>query len=415
MTSQVPPAAAVTGPVARWLARRHGFVVDRPVRPGGDETFPLAAVRTGPPSRLPVLVVPGGPGLASVVPYAGLRSTATRLGLDLIMVEHRGVGLSRRDAHGRDLPDPVDTVTVEAAADDLAAVLDHAGVARAVLYGSSYGSYLAQVFALRHPGRVAAMVLDSPVLSVEHDLAVVRRERRRLLWDGEEPALAPVAEAVRDLAAAGAPMAELSQVVQVVYEAAGPDVLRRLLRARRRDRLRHTWRRISRLGGWDLEGHGVPYLAEPDLVSGIAFGQLGVGLPPDGGPLDPQLHFASAARRPSYRGEPLDLAAHLPGLDVPIAVVSGDRDLRTPRPIAERLVDLAPDAVLVPLRGTGHSALDTHQLAALWIAHAVASVDGHRLPSMADRLSGLPRRGPSRLLGPALGVVTALPALPTAD
>jgi hypothetical protein len=257
------------------------------------------------------------------------------------------------------------------------------------------------------------MVLDSPLLSVEDDLALVRRHRRRLLWDGEDRALAPVAAMVRDLADAGMPMAELSHVVQVVYEVAGPDVLRRFLLARRRGRLRRTWRQISRLGAWDLEGGGVPYVMEPDLVTGIAYGELGFGLPPDGGPLDPQLHFTDAAtRHPSYRRDPLDLPAHLPNLDRPLVVVSGDRDLRTPRPIAEHLVSLAPEAVLVPLRAMGHSALDTHQLAALHIAHAVATGSGHRLPALADRLSALPRRGPSHWLGPALRAVTAPTALP---
>lgn len=397
---------APVGEVARWLARRHGFVVERPVGPGGDGTFALAAVRTGPPSALPVLAVPGGPGLASVVPYAGLRAAAARRGMDVIMVEHRGVGLSRRDADGRDLP--LDAVTVEAAADDLAAALDAAGAGRAVVYGSSYGSYLAQVFAVRHPGRVAAMVLDSPMLSVEGDLATARRHRRRLLWDGEDPALAAVAGAVRDLAGTGMPMAELSHVVQEVYERAGPDVLLRLLVARRRGRLLRTWRRIRGLGGWDLEGHGVPHLMEPDLVAGIAFGQLGFGLPPDGGPLDPQLHFAeTGAGRPPYRGEPYDLAAHLPDLDGPLVVVSGDRDLRTPRPVAAQVAGLVPGALLVPLRATGHSALDSHQVAALHVTQAVVAGAGHRLPALADRLSALPRRGPARWLGPAMRAVTA--------
>jgi proline iminopeptidase len=397
---------------ARWLARRHGFAVDRQVRPGADGTFRLAAVRTGPRGPLPVLVVPGGPGLGSVVPYAGLRSAAARRGLDVIMVEHRGVGQSRRDAAGRDLP--VEAVTVEAAADDLAAALDAAGARRAVVYGSSYGSYLAQVFAVRHRDRVAAMVLDSPLLSVEDDVATVRRYRRRLLWDGGDPALAPVAAAVRDLAAEGMPMGELSHVVQEVYEFAGPDVLLRLLRARRRGRLRRTWRQLRGLGTWDLAGHGVPYLMEPDLVAGIAFGQLGFGLPPDGGPLDPQLHFAGDGARLPYRGEPYDLPAHLPELDVPLVVVSGDRDLRTPRPVAERVAELAPDAVLVRVRDMGHSALDSHQLAALLVAHAAASGTGHRLPALADRLSALPRRGPSHWLGPALRTATAATALRTA-
>jgi pimeloyl-ACP methyl ester carboxylesterase len=48
-----------------------------------------------------------------------------------------------------------------AAADDLAAILDALDVPRVVVYGDSYGTYLAQVFAIRHPDRTAAVVLDA--------------------------------------------------------------------------------------------------------------------------------------------------------------------------------------------------------------------------------------------------------------
>ncbi len=350
-----------------------------------------------------MLVVPGGPGLASVVPYRGLRARAATLGLDVLMVEHRGVGLSRRDEDGHDLL--LEEVTIESAADDMAAVLDDAGIGQAVVYGSSYGSYLAQAFAVRHPDRVAAMVLDSPMLSVEYDLAVSRAHRRRLLWDGEDPQLAPVAAAVRALAARGGPMSELSNVVQIVYEFAGPHVLHRLLLARANGRLRRTWNLVNTLGQVEIEGAGQPFVMEPDLVAGIAYGQLGYGLPTDGGPLDPQVAFAGAAEHnPHYAGEPFDLAAALTRATWPVVVVSGEQDLRTPRPIAERIVDLAPRGLLVALGRTGHSALDTHQSAALHIARAAADRQTSRLTHTAQ-LDALPRRGSLRLIGTALSAI----------
>lgn len=92
-------------------------------------TLGLRYVRTGPVTDEPVLVVPGGPGLASVLPYAGLRAMAARLGIDVLMVEHRGLGLSRRDAAGHDL-EPED-LTVDAVVEDLLAVLDAVGAPRA--------------------------------------------------------------------------------------------------------------------------------------------------------------------------------------------------------------------------------------------------------------------------------------------
>ena len=38
--------------------------------------FDLAYVRSGPRADIPIVVIPGGPGLASVLPYRGLRRRA---------------------------------------------------------------------------------------------------------------------------------------------------------------------------------------------------------------------------------------------------------------------------------------------------------------------------------------------------
>lgn len=398
-----------TARAAERLLQREGRTVERPVGGGRDAVLRVAYVRSGPRGDAPpVLVLPGGPGLASVLPYTGLRADAARRGLDVLMVEHRGVGLSRRDTSGEDLP--LAAVTVAAVVEDLAAVLDDAGVDQVVVHGASYGSYLAQAFGARHPERVAAMVLDSPVHSPADDLAAARAHRRRLLWDGDEPALAPVAAAVRALADE-VPAAELAHVVQVVHEFAGPEVLHRLLLARRAGRLRSVWDRVASLGSGEAEGTGQPYVMEPDLVAGMMYGELGFGLPPDGLPLDPQLAFADAAARHVARhgvvdvADPFDLPAAVPWFTWPTAVVSGDRDLRTPRPVAEHVAAVDPDAALVPLARTGHSALDTHRRAALHVAHAAAVGAVHRLPALADRLADLPRRGPSRHVGTALAAV----------
>src|SRR5262249_3361177 len=74
--------------------------VRRPVTPDAPDRFDLYYVRTGPKSDHPLVIIPGGPGLASVAPYRGMRRHATAAGLDVIMIEHRGVGLSRHDDQG---------------------------------------------------------------------------------------------------------------------------------------------------------------------------------------------------------------------------------------------------------------------------------------------------------------------------
>ena len=143
-------------------ARRRSDVAGQ-AAPGSDEEFDLYYVRTGRKSTHPLVVIPGGPGAASVALYRGFRRRAAAKGLDVIMVEHRGVGMSRHDDSGADLPP--EALTIDQVVDDVAAVLDDAQVDKAVIYGTSYGTYVAAGVGVRHPDRVHAMVLDSPVLS----------------------------------------------------------------------------------------------------------------------------------------------------------------------------------------------------------------------------------------------------------
>lgn len=132
----------------------------------------------------------------------------------------------------------------------------------------------------------------------------------------------------------------------------------------------------------------------------IGYRELAYAPAPDGQPLDPDLSLLAAARNfPPFDREPYDLPTALPDFRWPATVISGARDLRTPRPLAERVVDLLPDGVLVPLDDLGHSALDTHQLAALNVARIVSRGHHRRLPDLAARVGALPRRGMSRLVG----------------
>jgi 3-oxoadipate enol-lactonase len=68
----------------------------------------------------------------------------------VVVIDNRGVGRSDR---------PWGPYRVGQLADDVAAVLDAAGVARAFVLGISLGGMIAQHVALRHPGRVAGLGL----------------------------------------------------------------------------------------------------------------------------------------------------------------------------------------------------------------------------------------------------------------
>jgi pimeloyl-ACP methyl ester carboxylesterase len=386
--------------------------IRRPISPDGTDEFDLYYVRGGRKSAHPLLIIPGGPGVASVQMYRGLRRRATVAGLDVIMIEHRGVGMSRHDDSGADLPP--EALSVDQVVDDVAAVLDDANVDSAILYGTSYGTYVAAGVGVRHPGRVRAMILDSPLLS-RHDIVIVRNAIRRLLLRGDSPETAPLAPKVRKLVDAGMMTGSATQVVATVYGFGGAALLDRELDLLL-DGRNMLWRVLSRFATTAK----VPYRYEEDLVSRIAFRELDYAAEPDGLPLDPALaERETRTQTATFEDEPYDLVTEMPNFGWPTVVVSGGRDLITPPAVAERVASLVPNAVLLQLPTMAHSALDFREPAALAIAGAVfrGEVDG--LAARAAALDALAPRHGVRLLWKAVelaaiaeGALPALPAVP---
>lgn len=383
--------------------------VRRPLTPGATEQFDLYFVRTGPPSRRPLVIIPGGPGMASVGHYQGLRRRAAAEGLDVIMVEHRGVGMSRHDDAGADLPP--EALTIEQVVDDIAAVLDDAGVEQAVVYGTSYGSYLAAGVGVRHPARVAAMILDSPLLNRD-DIEIVRRELRDLLWHGlaPDPQTSELAAKVRKLADDGALTAADAQLAATLYGLGGADLLHRLFDLLLDDRSL-LWTTMSRIE--QAAARKLPYRNESDLVGPIGFRELNFHGIPDGLPLDPAVAMRESAPEepPAFEGEPFDLVAEMPSFGWPTVVISGGRDLTTPPAVADRIAGLVPDAVLVGLPTAGHSILDTREPAALVIAVEVSAGRADGLAARGEELDGLPVRPELWLMGSAIEVAARIEAI----
>lgn len=385
--------------------------VRRPVCPGSDERFDLYYVRTGRKSAHPLVVIPGGPGAASIALYRGFRRRAAAHGLDVIMVEHRGVGMSRHDDSGADLPP--EALTIEQVVDDVAAVLDDAQVDKAVCYGTSYGTYIAAGVGVRHPGRVHAMVLDSPVLSA-NDIVAVREATRRVLWDGDNVETASLAPKVRRLVDNDVLTPMAAQLAIAVYGFAGPAVLRRqldLLLAGRR----WLWSGLSRAARLLFERKS-PYRHEPDLVGRIGYRELNYGAVPDGKPLDQAVAFREFATETiEFEAEPYDLVTEMPNFTWPTVVISGGRDLITPPAVAQRIASLVPGAVLVNLATAGHSAVDVRERAALDIVKTVYDGTISELPARADKLDSTPGGLPIRLLVWGIAAAAALEqALPDA-
>lgn len=384
--------------------------VRRPVTPDGDEQFDLFYVRTGKKSVNPLVVIPGGPGAASIALYRGLRRHAAARGLDVIMIDHRGVGMSRHDDRGADLPP--EALTIDQAVGDIAAVLDDAQVDKAIVYGTSYGTYLAAGVGVRHPDRVYGMVLDSPLLSAD-DIDAVRDETRRVLWDGDAPETAELAPKVRKLVHDGVFTPAAGQLAAAVYGFAGPAMLARQLDLLLQGR-RGLWTVLDQASKFLFE-RKAPYRHEPDLVGHIGFRELNYGATPDGKPLDPAVAFREMAVQPlDFDAEPYDLAMAMPKFAWPTVVISGGRDLITPRSVAEQIVSLIPDAVLVDLPTAGHSVIDVRERAALDIVEVLYGGDISTLSARGKQLDAVPASLGIRLLIAGLSaaavVESALPA-----
>lgn len=394
----------MSGPRSAKLAALPGVrSVRRPVTPGSGERFDLYYVRSGPPSGQPLVIIPGGPGMGSIAAYQGLRTSAARRGLDVIMVEHRGVGMSRCDDSGSDLPP--EALTITQVVDDVAAVLDHAGVDTAIVYGASYGSYLAAGVGVRHPGRVHAMVLDSPLLN-SNDFHVVRDYSRRLWWDADTA----LAAKMRALSEAGSLVPEDLTIAAAVYGLGGPEVLERHLDALLSGR-RALWMALRHIVVQVARRH-VPYHNEADLVGRIGFRELNFVGSPDGLPLDTTLTWRGVPGADTpFEGEPFDLVAELPGFRWPTVAVSGGRDLITPPAVADRIVDLAPAVTLVRLPTAAHSVLDTREAAALRIVTEVSAGRADALAGQGAALDTLPPGLPLRWTPTALQVLARLAAV----
>jgi len=86
------------------------------------------------------------------------------------VLPRKGYRLHVYDARGHGQSEGADEYTYEKLADDLDAVVEYHGVAGPfVLGGHSMGCHMAVTYALRHPGRVSALILIGPVYTGDED------------------------------------------------------------------------------------------------------------------------------------------------------------------------------------------------------------------------------------------------------
>jgi pimeloyl-ACP methyl ester carboxylesterase len=131
----------------------------------------------------PLFVLAGGPGQAGsdITVLLDTAFAKVRANRDVVFIDQRGTGRSERlDCNDGSDPLTLDdaalraatlaclrgfgdrllSYTTQAAADDLDRVRDALGAERINVWGGSYGTRLAQVYAQRHPERVRSLILD---------------------------------------------------------------------------------------------------------------------------------------------------------------------------------------------------------------------------------------------------------------
>ena len=91
------------------------------------------------------------------LPERLLRESAESL--RVIAIDNRGTGRSSA---------PLKPFKLSHMADDLSAVLEHAGVSKAIVVGISMGGMIAQHFAIRHPDKAAGLLLIATSAGLPH-------------------------------------------------------------------------------------------------------------------------------------------------------------------------------------------------------------------------------------------------------
>ena len=316
---QASPSARQAGRAARCPAGAPPFGTAR--RPAVTTSSTSTTCVTGRKSAHPLVVIPGRPGRRVGRALPGVPRRAPRpTGLDVIMVEHRGVGMSRHDDEGADLPP--EALTIDAVVDDVAAVLDDAAgrqghrlrhVVRH-LSGRRARRPPPDAGARHGPGLAAAV---APTTSTRCATPV-----RRVLWDGDGPG-------DRRPGGEGAPPRRRRRAAPPTDVAARRRHVRlaRPGRARAanwtcccsRPRLAVGRRRARRPGCCSSARRRTT--TSPTWSERIGYRELNYGAVPDGKPLDPAVALREMATGDvEFVAEPYDLVAAMPGFGWPTVV-----------------------------------------------------------------------------------------------
>jgi len=117
--------------------------------------------------RPTIVLLHGGPGFDHT-PYKEWYAPLTEIA-QVVYYDHRG--------NGRSEDGPRERWNLDQWADDLRTLCDVLGIARPIVFGASFGGFVALNYALRHPGHPAKLVLASTTarIHLERSLAMFER------------------------------------------------------------------------------------------------------------------------------------------------------------------------------------------------------------------------------------------------
>jgi proline iminopeptidase len=125
--------------------------------------------------RVPVLTLHGGPGLTHFY-FECFEDFLPQAGIAYFYYDQLGCGFS-------DQPNDTALWRIERFRDEVEEVRGGLGLERVVIFGHSWGGMLAIEYALRHPQRVAALVISNMTASISSYLAYIAKLRAQLPLD----------------------------------------------------------------------------------------------------------------------------------------------------------------------------------------------------------------------------------------
>lgn len=117
--------------------------------------------------RPTIILLHGGPGFDHT-PYKAYYSSLTEIA-QVVYYDHRG--------NGRSEDGPRDRWHLDQWADDLRTLCDVLGIEHPVVFGASFGGFVALNYALRHPDHPARLVLSSTTARIHLERALAMFER----------------------------------------------------------------------------------------------------------------------------------------------------------------------------------------------------------------------------------------------